>query len=226
MLIIRTLMKKSVLSSLFAASLLAISALPAAAITIDPQFDTFGTLAGATFGGSGIPNTDVAITTVGGVTLGLSAAQRFSSPVVTDDNAGNFFATAGSYGVSNPTYGKWNFNFYIAGLSGGQSVALYYDLNPAVGNDVATNFFPITADTQNSLNLGMTSLFGTSFDANANGQYDFALVLYSSQGAELGRSAISVNVGTVSSVPDSSATLGLLGLGLAGLVGLRRRFLK
>jgi hypothetical protein len=219
-------MNKTSLRTLFTAAVLAVSAVSASAITIDPQFDTFGTLAGATFGGSGIPNTDVAITTVGGVTLGLSAAQRFSSPVVTDDNAGNFFAVAGSYGATNPTYAKWNFNYYIAGLSGGQTVALYYDLNPAVDNEVLTSFFPITSDTQNSLNLGMTSLFGTAFNASADGQYDFALVLFSNQGVEIGRSAISVNVGNVSSVPDSSATLGLLGLGLAGLVAVRRRFVK
>jgi len=46
--------------SLVATALIAGNALAA---PIVPQYDTFGTLTGATFGGTGIPNDAVAITT-------------------------------------------------------------------------------------------------------------------------------------------------------------------
>src|SRR5687767_7285734 len=59
---------------LFATLLLMAS--PLMAITTTPTYTTFGALPSAHFGGSGIPNHSVAITTVSGVTLGLSAAQR------------------------------------------------------------------------------------------------------------------------------------------------------
>lgn len=222
-------MNTSALKSLFTAGLMiAVSALSASAapITINPSFDSFGFL-DVDFGGNGIPNDSVAITTIDGVTLGLSAAQRYGSPVVTDDNAGNFFAAVGSYGAPVPAYGKWNFNFSITGLSGGKVVELYYDLDAGANSSVGTSLL-ITGNYEDSWNLGMGFLNTTStFSPLNNGEYDFALVLRDSAGAELGRSAITVNVGSgAASVPDSSATIGLMGLAFAGLVAFRRRFGK
>lgn len=211
-------MKITSLRALFGAALLALSSLPAAAITIDPQFTNFGLLSQATFGGSGIPNHAVAITTFGNVTLGLTATQRFSNPAVTNDGAGTFFAQAGS-DPANSAYAKWNFNYYISGLSSGQSVTLYYDKNPATGNDVTATFPGLFMGTQNSWNLGMGHL-GGGFNPSASGEYDFALVLSDSTG-ELARSAITVKVGSPS-VPDGGTTIGLMGAALVGLVALRR----
>ena len=119
---------KSVSIALGAAVLVA-AAGTASAAPIVPDFDTFGALPQATFGGSGIPNTSVAITNVdyqgGAITLGLSAAQRFSNPVVTDDGAGTFFATAGADTLNGqPTYAMWNFNAYFS-YTGTAPVARY-----------------------------------------------------------------------------------------------------
>ena len=202
-------------------ALLALAALtaPAYAIVITPTYTTFGTLP-VSFGGSGIPNTSVAITTVGGATLGLSAAQRFSNPTVTDNGAGTFFAGVGNDAANGqPGYAQWNFNFHVSGLTTGQSVSLYYDLNPGAGTNVTT-FIPLVADFQNSWNLGMGFL-GGGFNPNVAGEYDFALVLNGVQGQELGRSAIRVNV--VSSVPDAGLTVGLFAVALLGLAAVRRR---
>ena len=61
-----------------------------------PTGGTFGSLPQATFGGSGIPNNAVQMGhNVGGVDLGLTATQRFTSPALTNDGAGTFFATPG-----------------------------------------------------------------------------------------------------------------------------------
>ena len=68
---------------------------------LTPEFTTFGPLPGATFGGSGIPNDAVAITTIVDgtttITLGLTAHQRFASPAVTNNGAGVFTAQAGVF---------------------------------------------------------------------------------------------------------------------------------
>lgn len=136
-------------------------------------------LPAATFGGSGIPNTSVAVTNVGNVTLGLSAAARFDNPTVTNNGAGTFYALAG---VDNHTpspgdpYALWNFNYYIGGTITDYNYKLFYDFDPAANteesahgvfsllgaqiNQIFTgpplnlNVFP----SQNSLNLGMNFL--------------------------------------------------------------------
>lgn len=220
------------------------SAISAFGITITPQFDSFGTLSGATFGGSGIPNDNVAITTIltstgKTVTLGLTATQRYDNPAPTNDGAGNFFAPAGPDSNStNPisSYAKWNVGFFIgidpdAGLEdvfAGYSIRLYYDRDPLSGNDA--DDFLFLGEGQDSWNLGMNlfNLDGGSFDPSAIGEYGFALVLNKKSGnfitgyttQEVGRSAILVN-----SIPDGGITLVLLGLGLSGLA-FGRRFMK
>ena len=68
-----------------------------------PVFDVFGPLSEATFGGGGIPNDNMAITTITTgaddfktvITLGLSATRRHSNPALTNDGAGTFFAGGG-----------------------------------------------------------------------------------------------------------------------------------
>jgi len=201
------------------------------AAPIVPTYTTFGPLPEATFGGSGIPNNAVAIFTYGNVTLGLTAHQRYSNPPVGNNGAGDFYAVKGgdiySGTNSNPAYARWNFGWYV--LNTGSSnyiVDLLYDLDPAAGTDesahgVLTSILPPNSTPyQNSWNLGMSTLFGGSFNPNVSGEYTFALILrdYLS-GQELGRTAIRVNV-----VPEAGTTVGLLGLGLAGLTLLRRRF--
>jgi hypothetical protein len=72
----------------------------------------------------------------------------------------------------------------------------------------------------NFLESGINGPGLNNFNANANGQYTFALVAYD-QAGEVGRSAIQVNVdGTV--VPEPS-TYALMSAGLLGIFGVARR---
>ncbi len=212
----------------------------ATAAPITPTYDTFGTLSGATFGGTGIPNHAVAITTIGDVTLGLTAHARYSNPAVSNDGAGTFYAVNGGDIYSSPPqpgYARWNFGWYVknAGMSS-YIVDLLYDFDPAPATDegllgkasalLGQNFL-----VQDSWNLGMgflalSSSFVTPptyspFNPSVNGEYSFALILRDLSGKELGRSAINVRV-----VPDGGGTVALLGLGL-GMVGwFSRRFAR
>jgi hypothetical protein len=193
---------------------------------ITPSYDTFGLLSGATFGGSGIPNDSVAIKTIGVVTLGLTATQRYSNPTVTNNGAGTYFATPGEDSV--PNYARWNFGFYASNASQNDFyLQLLWDLNPGAGTDEASlssgiSLFYAGSTQQDSWNLGMPFL-GSGFNPAAAGEYSFALILRSVTGQELGRSAINVNVG---SVPDTASTglLALAGFGSLLVFGrLRRR---
>jgi hypothetical protein len=91
---------------------------------IAPDAIGFGALPTATFGGSGIPNIEVAQTTFNGVTLGLSAAQRYSNAAVTSDGAGTFSAQLGEDTLSPPSpsdpLARWNFNHAILGANASQ----------------------------------------------------------------------------------------------------------
>jgi hypothetical protein len=217
------------------------------AAPITPTYTTFGTLSGATFGGSGIPNNAVAIWTSsdGKVTLGLTAHQRYSeNPPVSNNGAGDFYAVKGGdiySGIhTNAAYARWNFGWYVLNTgSNYYSLDLLYDFDPLPGTGqgyhgvVHLDSLPLNIPLQNSWNLGMSFLASPatntwgflippagSFDPNVSGEYTFALILRDYQsGQELGRTAIRVNV-----VPEAGATVGLLGLGLAGLTLLRRRF--
>ena len=133
------------------------AAAPVHAAPIAPTFDTFGTLAGATFGGSGIPNDAVAISTIstsdGTLTFGLTAFGRYLNPAVGNNGAGTFTATPGSnYGdptnatMPSSTLGAtWNFGYYIdvqgavslgdfLDASGG-AIRLLYDFKPGTNTD-------------------------------------------------------------------------------------------
>lgn len=121
----------------------------AEAAPISPTFDTFGTLPGATFGGTGIPNNAVAITriTSGGynITLGLTAHGRFFNPPLTNDGAGTFFASPGAnFGNPSPPPNPstilgatWNFAFYVElGINSQPArLELLYDFDPGYFTD-------------------------------------------------------------------------------------------
>lgn len=101
-------------------------ALPALVLTAmplsaTPLYDTFGPL-DATWGGTGIPNDEVAISSQWSngstlITVAMSATQRYGNPVVTSDGAGTFFAQTGSnfgdMGQSTSEGALWNFNMYV-----------------------------------------------------------------------------------------------------------------
>lgn len=205
-----------------------------------------------TFGGSGIPNHAVMVNTNQqnlGVTLGLTAHQRYGNPAVTNDGSGTFFALAGiddnPPSPANP-YARWNFGFYI----GGQNAANYnyelrFDFDPAGSNGGLgrTWLIPLfgvpTFPVENSWNLGMDFLEGaiippvlgpsySSFDPEAEGTYSFSLVAYNKAdplgtgfGSEAAR--VGMNVVVSSSVVPEPSTYVLMAAGLAGLGMIARR---
>ncbi len=128
----------------FALATLTLTALP---LSASPLYDTFGPL-DATWGGTGIPNGEVAISDQWSngstlITIAMSATQRYSNPALTNDGAGTYFAQAGSNfgGMGESIYegALWNFNFYIDIDSPTETIAdyditLFYDFDPAFDN--------------------------------------------------------------------------------------------
>lgn len=226
-----------------AAAALLMTGLPAVAAPIVPAYDSFGTLTGATFGGSGIPNHAVAVSHSGGdLTLGLTAHQRFVGPNLANDGAGTFTAYTGNSNTPADPYATWNFGFYAGGGDVSDSLfALFYDFDPAADTDEAVHgivgiagiSFP-SNPFQDSWNLGMNFLATTSaplgisapsfapFNPMVAGEYTFALVGYSSNGDELARAAIRVNVIDPQRVPEPGSLV-LLGTVALLAFGVRRR---
>lgn len=234
-------MKTKLLLGLTMAGLLTGSVAFAAPIT--PHYDTFGLLAGATFGGIGISNAAVAITTIsnGGntITLGLTATPRYPNPPIglplPNDGMGTFSATPGPADATHLGYGTWNYDFY-ANVTGGNVSSYNFTLvymNNTTGMSSSFSLTPIllgTGTDENSFNLGFAfSTLAIAFNPNDIAQYGFQLEVYdATSGSRLGYSAIDVNVGNPSSVPDSGTTVAMLGLGVIGMAGfgLRKRLAK
>lgn len=218
-------------ASAFGVSLLIAGAAVAAPIT--PTFSTFGSLPQATFGGTGIPNDAVAITTTqGDLVLGLTAHQRFVGPNLANDGAGTFFAAPGVSQITpSPAdpYANWNVAFYIGGSDvSDTSFVFEYDFDPAVGNEASTHgtisFAGVAVGSpfQDSYNMGMDFLAttnpalgliapGGAFMPNAVGEYTFRLSAIDAAGGPATSTAIRVTVGQV----PEPASLALVGAALA-----------
>jgi hypothetical protein len=211
------------------------------AAPITPHYGTFGTLTGATFGGTGISNTAVAITNISNVgdsiTLGLTATPEYPNPPIgfplPNDGHGTFAATPGD-GLK-PGYATWNFDFYV-NLSQSSGHLYNFDLiimDNTTGLSNTVDFAPLGSagsfTYQDSENLKFTGYGGPiAFNFNNMHQYGFELQAYDQMTGLLGISAIDVNVGSPSPIPDSGTTVAMLGLGLIGMFGfgLRKRFAK
>jgi MYXO-CTERM domain-containing protein len=210
----------------------------ALAAPIVPQFHSFGPLPQATFGGTGIPNDRVAVTSEDTILLALSVSPRYAAPAVADNGAGVFTVQAGvSPDAPSPAdpHALWNFNYFVSGVTQNLTFVLLYDFDPGAATDAlehGRSTAPgalIPNPAQDSLNLGMDFLAAAvpgieppalaAFDPNAEGEYSFALVAYTALGLELARVAIQVNV-LANRVPEPGA---LLLAGAALLAAGRRR---
>ncbi len=118
-----TMRKTSLLIPAVALSVLCLSAATQAAIT--PDYNEFGDLPGATFGGTGIPTDPTAISRAAIlyqsrleiITLGITAHQRYANPPLSNDGMGTFTAMTGiNDGLDLPPQAlgaTWNFGIYI-----------------------------------------------------------------------------------------------------------------
>ena len=126
-------------------------------VSADPLYQDFGALDEATFGGAGIPNEEVAISTfVNGstsITVAMSATQRFSNAEVTNDGNGTYFARPGSNfggdGESGNEGALWNFNYYITIDSTTETllnyqIDIFYDFDPALDNETGLGSINLT----------------------------------------------------------------------------------
>jgi hypothetical protein len=210
-------MKTKLFSALTLTSLLGASAVLATPVPPPTTTTSFGTLSGATFGGTGIPNTAVEIATIANgndtLTLGLTATPKYPNPVVglPLPNVGNTFTTTAGQGLSPAGFSTWNFDYYI-GISQGGSLANYvFDLLVTGPGLASTLTLPLGTDYQDSSNIKYLGL-----DPNAGGQYSFELEAFQA-GALVGTDTINVSV----AAPDATSTVGLLALSLGGLALVR-----
>lgn len=188
---------------------------------------TLGSLSANSFGGNGIPTDSVMTGGSGGAVLGLRATQRYSSPTVTNNGLGTYFAAPGiSTGAPvNTGFASWNFDYFVGNHNATDVFTLYIDGDPATGNslgDPTTNAFVIGSFPSayfDSSNLGYGWTFPTAFNPDTQGQYSFALYQRSVTGLELSHVAMNVDVGTV---PEPSS-VALLGSGFVGLAGFIKR---
>ncbi|MEP6834395.1 MAG: PEP-CTERM sorting domain-containing protein [Gemmatimonas sp.] len=232
-------MKK--LHLLITAAFVVVNVAPALLNAQTPCGPGFGSAPGATFGGAGIPNSAVAYNNcLTGVSLNLTAHQRYDNPALTNDGAGVFTAQAGQDAntVSPVTgYAKWNFAYDIQGANALQyTYRLYFDNNPQAGNAL-DGYLNIPGSFgigyANSLNLGMgvlnINVLGPAptfqpFDKDAAGEYGFSLVAYNSDFNEVARTSILVNTSSVVPEPSTYALM-TAGLAILGVAARRKKLL-
>ena len=102
----------------------------------------FGVTHASSFPGGNIPTNAVMIGGGNGSTIGLSVTQRYTSPGLSSDGAGTWWAAPGnsSGGANNNGFATWNFDYYVreGTASPTDYFTPYVDLNPAVGNALNT----------------------------------------------------------------------------------------
>lgn len=130
----------------------------AAASPTAQAVQSFGSLDAGFNVGNGIPDDTFVIETDANndIQIGLSATQRFSAPVVTNNGVDTFFAQAGTAvaGPNNLNGTLWNLNFSVDLGNFSMSdfeVALFVDFDPTVG---VTSGDSINGDGLTALSVG------------------------------------------------------------------------
>ncbi len=195
------------------------------AAPITPQFTSFGALPDATFGGSGIPNTDVAITTTIDAILGLTDHGRFTNPNPTNDGAGNFFAQVGNDSAhGQPGYTTDNWGWYAKIMSPG-TLTMYYDTDPVMTDDgswqVVFSQLVGPGVYQNSWNPGMGFL-PEATNPNLANMSSIRMMFTPSNGSRASISNVSINVSRGDRSVPEPLMISMLGIGILG-IGVRRR---
>lgn len=181
-----------------ALALFLIGGATAAADSISPTFDSWGSFSETTFDGREVTRDAVAVSTFVDegrtITLALSVSPRSGSAPVRNDSAGTFFVAPGvGGGASDRSTGAatWDLHYYANVSDGslignGYLVRLLYDFDPAVGTDVDQHgallktTFRSTVQGNENLTTFFPWIWSTpsppmAFDPALEGEYTFAI---------------------------------------------------